>query len=325
MCVKLGDLVGYQIRGESVKSHKTRLLFCTTGVILRRLQDDPELKSVTTIVVDEVHERSWQIDFLLIVLRRLISTARPDLKVVLVSAHDLFLATLEYHLTIFKMSATLDATLFTSFFGGAPLINVPGRTFPVSNYFLEDLLDATDHTIEEYSICARRKRDHLNTESVWVTKPGGEKRREILELESMTDVSEVSGLYSSYKMSTQRSMDRVDEKVLNYELIEDVISLLCRHDNDMLLFPSSEIPTHGAILVFLPGMAEIRNLTNRLNGNRLFGDKNKFKIIPLHSSLSSQDQRRAFAKVPKSCRKILLSTNIAETSVTVPDVVCGKF
>jgi ATP-dependent RNA helicase DHX29 len=84
MCVKLGDLVGYQIRGEAVKSSRTKLLFCTTGVILRRLHGDPTLSGVSLVVCDEVHERSWQNDFLLVVLRRLIRTSRPDLKVLLV-------------------------------------------------------------------------------------------------------------------------------------------------------------------------------------------------------------------------------------------------
>jgi len=303
MCVKLGGLVGYQIRGEVVKSRRTKLLFCTTGVILRRLQDDPTLTGLTTIVVDEVHERSWQIDFLLIALRKLINSGRPDLKIIL-------------------MSATLDAKLFSSFFQGAPLINVPGRTFPVSHYFLEDLLDATNHIIEDDSIYAHRNVNQTNTNSLWVTTQGGEKRREVVELESMTDVSEVSGLYSSYKMPTQRSMDRVDEKVLNYDLIEDILSMLSCSDNDIVVFPSGGNATYGAILVFLPGMGEIRNLSNRLIGNRLFGDRNKFTIIPLHSSLSSRDQRRAFEKVRPGCRKIILATNIAETSVTVPDVVC---
>ena len=81
---KIGGSIGYHIRMESKKSKNTKLMFCTTGVILRRLQDDPELKGVTHVCVDEVHERQWQIDFLLISLRRLISTTRKDLKIVLV-------------------------------------------------------------------------------------------------------------------------------------------------------------------------------------------------------------------------------------------------
>lgn len=81
----VGGLVGYQIRLESVKSSRTRLLFCTTGVILRRLIEDPLLNGVSHVVVDEVHERQWQIDVLLISLRTLLQGRRPDLKVILVS------------------------------------------------------------------------------------------------------------------------------------------------------------------------------------------------------------------------------------------------
>jgi HrpA-like RNA helicase len=71
-------------------------------------------------------------------------------------------------------------------------------------------------------------------------------------------------------------------------------------------------------------MSEIRSLTNRLFGNRLLGNKDTFDIVPLHSSLSSRDQKRAFAPISPGRRKIILATNIAETSVTIPDVVCGK-
>ena len=85
MCDKIGGLVGYQIRMESKRSKSTKLMFCTTGVLLRRIQDDPNLNGVTHVVVDEVHERQWQIDFLLVALRRLIHSTRPNLKVVLVS------------------------------------------------------------------------------------------------------------------------------------------------------------------------------------------------------------------------------------------------
>jgi len=81
----VGDTIGYHIRLESKRSARTKLLFCTTGVVLRRLQDDPTLEGVTHVLVDEVHERQWQIDFLLIALRRLIHTTRKDLKIVLVS------------------------------------------------------------------------------------------------------------------------------------------------------------------------------------------------------------------------------------------------
>jgi hypothetical protein len=85
MCERsVGQMVGYQIRMEAKRSKHTKLLFCTTGIVLRRLQEDSTLKGVSHVIVDEVHERQQQTDVLLIALRRLLNTARPDLKVILV-------------------------------------------------------------------------------------------------------------------------------------------------------------------------------------------------------------------------------------------------
>ena len=103
------------------------------------------------------------------------------------------------------MSATLDSELFCDYFQGAPLISVPGRTFPVSSYYLEDLLDATDHVIEEGSRYAMREnQDGVDRASLWVTTRGGEKRKEVVDLVSQVDVSEVSDLYPGYKFTTRR-------------------------------------------------------------------------------------------------------------------------
>jgi hypothetical protein len=102
------------------------------------------------------------------------------------------------------MSATLDSELFCSFFGGAPLISVPGRTFPVSNYHLEDLLDATDHIVEEGSRYAVREGRYGEKASLWVSTRGGEKRKEVVDLDSQTEVGGVSDMYPGYKMSTRR-------------------------------------------------------------------------------------------------------------------------
>ena len=108
-------------------------------------------------------------------------------------------------------------------------------------------------------------------------------------------------------------MDRVDETVLNYDLIEDVLESLVGND-DCPFKPSEKVGTsRGAILVFLPGLGEIRSLMERLSGSRHFGNTHKFEIIPMHSSLSSNDQRRAFKTPPAGCRKIIIATNIAET------------
>ncbi|PWA44533.1 DEA(D/H)-box RNA helicase family protein [Artemisia annua] len=102
---KLGDSVGYKVRLEGVKGRDTRLLFCTTGILLRRLLLDRSLRGVTHVIVDEIHERGMNEDFLLIVLKELLPR-RPELKLIL-------------------MSATLNAELFSSYFGGAPMIHIP--------------------------------------------------------------------------------------------------------------------------------------------------------------------------------------------------------
>eukprot|EP01025_Chloroclados_australasicus_P058518 TRINITY_DN7357_c0_g1_i12.p1 TRINITY_DN7357_c0_g1~~TRINITY_DN7357_c0_g1_i12.p1 ORF type:complete len:427 (-),score=79.89 TRINITY_DN7357_c0_g1_i12:85-1272(-) len=127
----IGSTVGYQIRLEDIQTQNTKLLFCTTGVLLRKIQNDPKLKGVSHVVIDEIHERNKNEDFLLILLKEILP-ARPDLRVVL-------------------MSATLNAEAFQKYIGGdqCPRIEIPGRTFPVENYYLEDILDMTG--IELYS------------------------------------------------------------------------------------------------------------------------------------------------------------------------------
>jgi HrpA-like RNA helicase len=311
MVCEVGDLVGYQIRMESKKSRNTKLLFCTTGVIIQRLQNDPELSGVSHIVVDEVHERQWQIDVLLVILRRLVAGKRPDLKVIL-------------------MSATLDSTVFSRFFLDAPLVSVPGRTFPIAEYYLEDILDATGHVIEEGSQCARRGNEGISGQTtIWVTGKGGTKRREVVSLAVDPAERDENEPYSDYALSTRLSMGRVNESTLNYDLIEDVLShVLLTPERNTDLLPPDQVTTtdsimkNGATLIFLPGMGEIRTLRDRLLANRKFGDTSQFAVLVLHSSLSSTEQKKVFVTPKAGVRKIILSTNIAETSVTIPDVVC---
>ncbi|CAN0413283.1 unnamed protein product, partial [Scytosiphon promiscuus] len=96
--------------------------------LLRRLQVDPWLASVSHVFVDEVHERDLDTDFLLIILKGLLAK-RPGLKLVL-------------------MSATLNADMFSDFFGGAPVVEIPGRAHPVTPFFLEDVLERTGYMVD---------------------------------------------------------------------------------------------------------------------------------------------------------------------------------
>ena len=102
---------------------------------------------------------------------------------------------------ISQMSATLDKELFGSFFHGAPIFNVPGRTFPVSTYYLEDLLEQTNHIIEEGSRCAIRDYSGRETVSLWVTTRGGGKQRETADYQINEDVSDD---FPEYSMATRK-------------------------------------------------------------------------------------------------------------------------
>ncbi|KAG8532466.1 uncharacterized protein KY384_002343 [Bacidia gigantensis] len=117
------SLVGFAVRLDSQMTAQTRLVYATTGVIMRMLEGSETLEDITHLLLDEVHERSIDSDFLLIVLRKLL-VKRPSLKVVL-------------------MSATVDAQKFSAYLGDAPIFEVPGRTFPVETRYLEDAIELT--------------------------------------------------------------------------------------------------------------------------------------------------------------------------------------
>lgn len=110
---QLGREVGYQVRFENKSSRETRLLFLTEALLMRKLLQDPELSRVGCVVLDEFHERSLHVDLALGALRELQQLARPDLKIVV-------------------MSATLDAKPLSSYLGDAPVIDSPGKIFPLT-------------------------------------------------------------------------------------------------------------------------------------------------------------------------------------------------
>ena len=101
----------------------------------------------------------------------------------------------------------------------------------------------------------------------------------------------------------------VDENKINYELIVNILSMIV------------EDSTEGAALVFMPGFREIQTLVEELQRSPTMGDTSQCLVLPLHSSLSPQDQHKVFESVPQGCRKIVVATNIAETSITIDDVV----
>ncbi|KAL7274738.1 hypothetical protein RUND412_002346 [Rhizina undulata] len=278
------SLVGYAIRLESNLHSGTRLVYATTGIVMRMLERSPELEEVTHLVLDEVHERSIDSDFLLIVLKKLM-TRRKDLKVIL-------------------MSATVDAQRFSDYLGGAPVLNVPGRTYPVQTLYLEDAIEETGFKVEDDARNGRNR-------NTW--EDDGDVELDTLEGPS----SSATANLSSYSPATRTALSRLDPLKIPYELI---LTLL-----ETVAFSPKYVDYSKAILVFLPGLAEIRRLNDMLLGHPTFGSsyhRGGWLVYPLHSSIASEDQEAAFLVPPDGMRKIVLATNIAETGITIPDVTC---
>ena len=282
---RLGASVGYQIRLDARKSNDTKLLFCTTGVLLRRLVRESSLDGVSHIIVDEIHERGMNEDFLLIILRDLLPR-RPDLRVIL-------------------MSATLNAESFSRYFGGANVMHIPGFTFPVEQTFLEDVLERTRYRIQP------------NQSGGGGGYRGNRFRKKMREEDDRKAVF-TPDLFANYSPQTQDSLQTWAESSdkLDLDLIEAFIEHICLNEDE------------GAILVFLTGWDDISKLHDQLQSNRILSNKNQYRVVPLHGSMPTVNQQKIFQRPPAGVRKIVLSTNIAETSITIDDIVyvvdCGK-
>ncbi|PVI01751.1 ATP-dependent RNA helicase A [Periconia macrospinosa] len=269
------SLVGYAIRLESKTSPSTRLVFATVGVVLRMLESTQDLNEVTHLVIDEVHERSIDTDFLLIILRSLI-LKRPELKIIL-------------------MSATVDAQRFSQYLNGAPILNVPGRTFPVQTKFLEDAIELTHYTSSAEQPIEGKTSDDDDDEEIASKEKSG-----------------IPNKLPGYSAATRNALSNYDEYAIDYELIARLMEVVA-YDPQLSQYSN-------AILCFLPGIAEIRQLNDILVAHPSF-DK-QWLIYPLHSTISSEEQQAAFLIPPPGVRKIVLATNIAETGVTIPDITC---
>lgn len=197
-------------------------------------------------------------------------------------------------LKVILMSATVDAARFSRYLNDAPILNVPGRTFPVHTQYLEDAIELT-----HYAGTSENAQKSGNS--------SGDDEEEI--------TSEKSGIPSKlpgYSPATRNVLSTYDEYAIDYDLIVRLIESVA-YDPQLSRYSS-------AVLVFLPGIAEIRQLNDMLAGHQSFGSN--WLIYPLHSTISSEDQQAAFQLPPPGVRKIVIATNIAETGVTIPDITC---
>ncbi|MFM0400602.1 ATP-dependent RNA helicase HrpA [Paraburkholderia aspalathi] len=237
-----GEVVGYKVRFTDNLSPGASVKLMTDGILLAETQTDPLLKAYDTLIIDEAHERSLNIDFLLGYLKEIL-VKRPDLKLIVTSA-------------------TIDADRFARHFGRddkpAPVIEVSGRLYPVEVRYRPVAEDSPAVKAAEGSSSASRE--------------------------------------SRDRPKTQRETDRD-----LMEAIVDAVDELCR-----------EGP--GDVLVFLPGEREIRDAAEALRKHH----PPHTEILPLFARLSAAEQERVFRT--SNARRIVLATNVAETSLTVPGI-----
>lgn len=254
------------------------------------------------------------------------------------------------------MSATLDTARFAAYFSGipglpgrkTPILHIPGRTFPVRDLYLEDAIAATGHRprLKRKKVPAAGTSGASNNASGENGDAQGAKGRpgglegpsfwlEGEESEDDDDDNELARQEQKRGALGGLDMDRVDEDHMDYDLLVSLIlyalspqgerQLGLRTDNDgddAVGGGGSGGKTcdfgEGSVLVFMPGTMEIDQLCRKLE--HAMEGSGDFWVLPLHGSLPPHKQRAVFNPPPRGTRKVVISTNIAETSITIPDV-----
>mmetsp|Transcript_17670 Transcript_17670/g.34778 ORF Transcript_17670/g.34778 Transcript_17670/m.34778 type:complete len:913 (+) Transcript_17670:244-2982(+) len=463
---EVGDEVGYSVRLERKRSDRTRLMYCTTGVLLRELAHSPKaLGDVTHLVIDEVHERDINSDFLLVIVRELLLQQKKS--------------SAERKLKLILMSATMQVNSFLEYFSNThyPLacqyVKVPGKLFSVHKLFLEDILSRTSYVdqlmernkrianalasiadrgesqvgtqaegepgvdledlkeAQEEFVCqlCRAKftspgefgahaafctggnaqfenawgeedgvdnggsgdqangQDGLGFVTTWHSEwdqanadddattnhvdigsessadhdseeeddddglllgygigsgaakgianlPGSSSHSD--EIDTVEDegpkmsAQAVQTLLDQYQYARQLTgLD--DDTQLDIDLVVEVLQQIEQSHDDLTSFAGRKrkaseegfgrLADKGSVLIFLSGWDEIAKLCDALQEHPLFGDESRYQVLPLHSGVSPSSQRQVFKRAPRGVRKVICSTNIAETSVTIDDVV----
>ncbi|CRH87246.1 ATP-dependent RNA helicase HrpA [Chlamydia trachomatis] len=290
----IGETIGYHVRFTDHIGPSTLVKLMTDGILLAEIQSDPDLRKYSAIIIDEAHERSLNIDFLLGYLARLLPR-RPDLRLIITSA-------------------TIDSERFAAHFGErmyggfpgnlAPVIEVSGRTYPVEIRYRP--LFTGD--ISSTSSSSRT----LNTASSAANSFDGDGRADANRHQTSSTLpnekhDDIDGIDDDYAENRPTSQDQTSA-------IIDAAHELCSEGS-------------GDILVFLSGEGEI------LETHKAFKDELRSKyiepggrssvpgaieVLPLFARLSAAEQHRIFE--PHQHRRIILATNIAETSLTVPGI-----
>ncbi|WP_024653226.1 helicase-related protein [Borrelia persica] len=215
--VNLGEEVGYKIRFQEVITPKTKIKLMTDGVLLQELKKDTLLDEYDVIIIDEAHERSLNIDFILGLLKDILRKRKNDFKVII-------------------SSATINTKVFSKYFNNAPILSIETITYPVQIIYNPPL---------------------LNTSKSMILK------------------------------------------------IKEIISGIIKEKKE------------GDILIFLSGEKEIKETIKEIHALNL---KQNLIVLPLYGRMAKEAQEQIFMPTPKNKRKIIVSTNIAETSITIENI-----
>lgn len=299
----LGSHVGYQVRNDKKLSPATQILFVTTGILLRRFAGDPTLRGFSHVVMDEVHERSLEGDFCLAILKR-VMRLRKDLKLVAMSA--------TFKSSLFAEYLTLDPTR------PAQSFNVPGISHPVKIIPLEEILRDTRIQIMPNDL---NQPPRLNT-----SRPMQSAANKMLLKMSSDEVDQVKRTakkrYADFPPNVMQSMATL-HPVFSAKLSPGSrLGLAIWEINiitQVLLRIHAAIRTNrspnGAVLVFLPGWDDISTVKSAIESMPTLS--RACTVLPLHSSISPEEQRLVFEKVPDGQIKVVLATNVAETGITI--------
>ncbi|KAH8582785.1 Prp16p pre-mRNA splicing family SFII helicase [Cryptosporidium sp. chipmunk genotype I] len=232
MDVDLGEEVGYTIRFEDFTSKSTVIKYMTDGVLMRESLNDPELERYSAVIMDEAHERSLNTDVLFGIFRSVLSNRR-DFRLIVTSA-------------------TMDSEKLSSFFGNAPIFNIPGRTFPVEieylRYFPDDYIDAA--------------------------------------------VRQCLKIHCTNPLDLLENKDSPDKQ---------------KKDGDILIFMTGQEDIEATCIL----------ISEKLESLMIDG-ADPLLILPIYSQLPSDLQAKIFK--PSPYRKVIVATNIAETSLTLDGI-----
>lgn len=390
---KFPHTVGYQIRLESKVNYLSNLIYTTTGYFLRCLisgNTTTVFKNVTHIILDEVHERDKDSDFLFIAIKQNLAK-NPDVKIIL-------------------MSATIDANIFSSYFNNCPIVDIPGRLYPVQPYHLEDVLGMIKFTNPEVEILLHKLPAVTNNsensrnffkdlQTPKIDDELAEYVDEILEMcwhsddpeefnqyfylvsgegvpidfkhtkTNMTALMIAAGRGLTNAVITLLSMGANTDVIgpcdktacewaiaTNHPECADIITKFIADNNveinaadiqsqrnnillkvyqsraneneiDHVLLVQLIQYIHqcmppGGILIFLPGYDDIVTQNDLIMERLECGAINRnIDVFMLHGKMQAIDQRKVFNRLPPTIRKIVLATNIAETSITIDDIV----